>query len=89
MQHIKSGHARALVINSGNANACLGEQGYKDAEEMASLAAQLLNCDAKNVLVGSTGVIGMPLDMPKVRSGIKEAIQNFPKKAVTMRLRLL
>jgi len=80
MQHIKSGHARALVINSGNANACLGEQGYKDAEEMASLAAQLLNCDAKNVLVGSTGVIGMPLDMPKVRSGIKEAISNFRRR---------
>jgi len=76
----KSGHARALVINSGNANACLGEQGYKDAEEMASLAAQLLNCDAKNVLVGSTGVIGMPLDMPKVRSGIKEAISKLSEE---------
>lgn len=80
MQHIKSGHARALVINSGNANACLGEQGYKDAEEMASLAAQLLNCDAKNVLVGSTGVIGMPLDMPKVCSGIKEAISKLSEE---------
>ncbi|HOM01806.1 MAG TPA: bifunctional glutamate N-acetyltransferase/amino-acid acetyltransferase ArgJ [Acetivibrio sp.] len=74
MEHIKSGHARALVINSGNANACLGERGYRDAEEMASLAAQLLNCDTKNVLVGSTGVIGMPLDLPKVCSGIKDAV---------------
>jgi len=43
-------------------------------------AAQLLNCDAKNVLVGSTGVIGMPLDMPKVRSGIKEAISKLSEE---------
>ena len=80
MEHIKSGYAQALVINSGNANACLGEQGYKDAEEMASLAAQLLNCNSKNVLVGSTGVIGMPLDLSKVRSGIKSAISSLSEE---------
>ena len=74
MSHIKSGYAQAVIINSGNANACIGDQGLKDAQEMADLTAQLLQCDLENVLVGSTGVIGMPLNMPKVRSGIRASI---------------
>jgi glutamate N-acetyltransferase/amino-acid N-acetyltransferase len=74
MNHIKTGYAQAVVINSGNANACIGEQGLKDAQEIADLTAQLLQCDIENVLIGSTGVIGMPLNMPKVRSGIRTAI---------------
>lgn len=74
MEHIKSGYARGVVINSGNANACVGEQGQKDARDMAQLAAELLDCDKENILIGSTGVIGLPLNMPKVRSGIRTAI---------------
>lgn len=74
MEHIKNGKARAVVVNSGNANACVGEQGYKDAVEMATLAAQLLGCDREDILVNSTGVIGMKLDMDAVRSGIKNAV---------------
>lgn len=77
MEHIKRGYAQAIVVNSGNANACVGEQGYKDAKEIASLTAQLLNCDLEDVLVGSTGVIGMPLNMPAVRSGIRNAVANI------------
>ena len=77
MDHIKSGYARGVLINSGNANACIGEQGQKDAREMAELAAQLLNCEVENILIGSTGVIGMPLNMPKVRSGIRNAISSL------------
>jgi len=77
MENIKSGYARAIIINSGNANACVGEQGYKDAAEMASLAAELLECEPAEVLVGSTGVIGVPLNMPAVRSGIRLAVEEL------------
>lgn len=74
MEHIKNGFARAIVINSGNANACVGEAGYKDAKEMAELTAELLQCDAQDILVNSTGVIGTKLNMPSVRSGIRSAV---------------
>ncbi len=74
MEHIKNGYAQAIVINSGNANACVGEQGYKDAKDMAALTAQLLNCTPEDILVGSTGVIGVPLSMPSVRSGIRSSV---------------
>lgn len=74
MEHIKSGYARAVVINSGNANACVGEQGDEDARDMTELAAQLLNCEPGDILVGSTGVIGSRLNMPAVRSGIRSAV---------------
>jgi len=74
MEHIKNNLARAIVINSGNANACIGEQGYKDAIEMAQLASSLIGCNPREVLIGSTGVIGMPLNMQAVRSGIRDAV---------------
>jgi glutamate N-acetyltransferase/amino-acid N-acetyltransferase len=77
MEHIKSGYARAIVINSGNANACVGEQGYKDAKEMAELTAKLLQCETEEILVGSTGVIGNPLNMSSVRSGIRSAVSRL------------
>jgi len=77
MEHIKNGYANAIVINSGNANACVGEQGYKDAKEIASITANLLECKSENVLVGSTGVIGIQLDMTAIRSGIKNAVKNL------------
>lgn len=77
MEHIKSGYANAIIINSGNANACVGEQGYADAKEMCSIAAQLLECDPEDILVGSTGVIGKPLDMAAIRAGIEEAVSGM------------
>ncbi len=49
---------RAVVINSGNANACTGEQGMRDAEEMTRLAAEVSGVDAQQALVMSTGIIG-------------------------------
>jgi glutamate N-acetyltransferase/amino-acid N-acetyltransferase len=74
MEHIKSGYANAIVINSGNANACVGEQGYKDAKEIAAITAGLLDCNPEDILVGSTGVIGIPLNMDALRTGIEEVV---------------
>jgi glutamate N-acetyltransferase/amino-acid N-acetyltransferase len=65
--------ARAIVINSGNANACTGEQGMADAGRMAAVAAEALGIAAEDVLVCSTGTIGVPLPMDKVEGGIKAA----------------
>lgn len=77
MEHIKNGYANAIIINSGNANACVGEQGNRDAREIAALAAELLECGPENILLGSTGVIGMPLNMDAIRAGIPELIENM------------
>lgn len=77
IEHIKSGYANALVVNSGNANACVGEQGYKDAKEIASLTAEFLDCNTEDILVGSTGVIGQPLNMDAIRHGIEELVSSM------------
>ena len=71
------GKARAVVVNSGNANACTGEQGLKDAEEMASYAAGLLSTEKELVLVASTGVIGVNLDMAKIKKGEELLVQSL------------
>lgn len=77
MENIKSGYANAVVINSGNANACVGEQGYADALEMATITAGLLECNPQDVLVGSTGVIGKPLDMDLIRPGLDALVSGM------------
>jgi len=70
---VASGRAQAVLVNSGNANACTGEQGRLDAEEMAALAARELGIDAGLVLVASTGYIGHRLPMDALRAGIPAA----------------
>ena len=65
--------ARAIVVNSGNANACTGARGLADAELMTEIAAQQLGVSAKEVLVCSTGRIGMPMPMANVKRGIISA----------------
>ncbi len=75
-KHMRAATHRALVINSGNANCCTGDAGMADAQEMADLVAAELGCTAKEVLVCSTGVIGVPLPMDAVRTGIKVAIHQ-------------
>jgi glutamate N-acetyltransferase/amino-acid N-acetyltransferase len=67
------GIAAAVVVNSGCANACTGEDGLRDAREMTRLAAAAIGCAAKSVLVASTGVIGVKLPMAKVGAGISLA----------------
>jgi glutamate N-acetyltransferase/amino-acid N-acetyltransferase len=68
------GIARAIVVNSGCANACTGVQGKADADRMASEVANGLGCSPEQVLVASTGVIGVNLEMDKVVSGIRAAV---------------
>lgn len=67
---------RAVVINSGNANACTGEEGLRAAQAMTSAVAGELNCHADQVLVCSTGIIGVQLPLGKVTSGIPAGVQS-------------
>ncbi len=64
------GTARAVIVNSGCANACTGDQGMQDAREMAAETARLIGCPIEQVLVASTGVIGVGLPMAKLRDGL-------------------
>jgi glutamate N-acetyltransferase / amino-acid N-acetyltransferase len=74
-RHLKKskGSASAIVVNSGNANACTGPQGDLDARAMADQAAYILGAASSEILVCSTGVIGQPLPMKHVSSGILSA----------------
>lgn len=67
------GKVRGLVVNSGNANACTGPRGAADARRMQALAAAAIGCAPGEVLVASTGVIGEPLPMDRVETGISLA----------------
>jgi glutamate N-acetyltransferase/amino-acid N-acetyltransferase len=69
-KHIAKGRAQAVVVNSGCANACMGGQGLADARGMANLAAAKLGLSPEDILVVSTGIIGVPLPMDKIRTGI-------------------
>jgi len=73
-QRVKSGFARAIVVNSGNANACTGERGLADVEHICKFAGDLLNVPAQHVLNASTGIIGVPLPMDKIEIGIMDAL---------------
>lgn len=73
-KRLQSGRAVAVVVNSGCANACTGEQGLTDAAEMADLAAKGIGASPEDVLIASTGVIGVPLPMKLVRDGIEKIV---------------
>jgi glutamate N-acetyltransferase/amino-acid N-acetyltransferase len=74
-EHLRrtGGRVRAIVVNSGCANACTGDDGMRNARSMAAMAAEAIGCPAEEVLVASTGVIGVALDMPAIASGIATA----------------
>src|SRR5208283_1603713 len=74
IERVKRRTAQAIVVNSGNANACTGKQGLKDAREMVRLTERALNIPAGSALVGSTGRIGVTLPMKNVKRGILEAV---------------
>ena len=72
-ERIKKGKLQAVVVNSGNANACTGRRGLRDAQTMCEQVGRHLGIDPGKVLPSSTGVIGVPLPMAKVRQGIAHA----------------
>ena len=74
---VATGTAHAVVSNSGCANACTGAVGDADAKKTQEVAAAALGCDPLDVIVGSTGVIGVPLPMDKVEAGVKQAVSEL------------
>ncbi len=79
MEHIKNGTTRALIINSGNANACTGKQGMDDGYAMAEKTAECLGIKKEEVLIYSTGVIGQPMPMDLILSGIDTCAKSLVK----------
>jgi glutamate N-acetyltransferase/amino-acid N-acetyltransferase len=77
MDHLRDGRAAAVVLNSGNANAATGEQGRRDARRMCELVADGLGCVPSDVLVCSTGLIGVPLPMEPVEAGIPKLVETL------------
>ncbi|MCL4537569.1 MAG: bifunctional glutamate N-acetyltransferase/amino-acid acetyltransferase ArgJ [Nitrospirae bacterium] len=82
MKLIKSGKGQAIIVNSGNANACTGKQGMKDAVEMAELAATALGLKPNNAYVCSTGVIGTLMPMERIRPKVSELANNLGKASI-------
>jgi glutamate N-acetyltransferase/amino-acid N-acetyltransferase len=78
---LESGYLKAIVVNSGNANACTGAQGMEDAGTMATTTAAALNILPNEVAVASTGVIGVPLPIEKIISGIQDAAVQLKTNA--------
>lgn len=74
-ERVKSGRARGVVVNSGCSNVAMGARGIRDARTMAKLAAKAVGCEEDDMLVASTGVIGEPLPMDALRSGIPKAAE--------------
>src|SRR5262249_22092897 len=70
---------RGIFVHSGGANACIGQEGLNDARQMAELVAEYFNCDDREVLVASTGVIGVRLDMAKIESGVRLATAELSR----------
>jgi glutamate N-acetyltransferase/amino-acid N-acetyltransferase len=79
-EHLATGQARAVVVNSGCANAATGDEGLADAREMAAATARELGCRPSEVVVASTGVIGVRLAMDKVRAGIAAAVPTLSRE---------
>ncbi len=73
-EHLSDGCAQAVIINSGNANACTGDTGMANARRMAAATAEQLGIEANLVLVSSTGVIGQQLPMENIETGIQTAV---------------
>ncbi|HSD28902.1 MAG TPA: bifunctional glutamate N-acetyltransferase/amino-acid acetyltransferase ArgJ [Vicinamibacteria bacterium] len=79
-EHVAGGRARAIVVNAGCANAGTGDAGLADARETAGLVADAVGCGPREVLVASTGVIGVRLPMEKLRAGIPEAGRRLSRE---------
>ncbi|MFT8315921.1 MAG: bifunctional glutamate N-acetyltransferase/amino-acid acetyltransferase ArgJ [Clostridium sp.] len=75
MKFIENENTQAIVVNSGNANACTGEDGYSNALSMAATTSKALGLSPEEVIVASTGVIGVPMPMDTITSGIGMACE--------------
>lgn len=78
-EHLKNGRAQAIIVNSGNANACTGEQGWEDTVAMAQQTADLLDISPQDALVASTGVIGVEMPMDRIADGIRGAAAGLSR----------
>src|SRR4051794_26479081 len=79
-RHLEEGRARAVAVNAGNANACTGEQGMRDAVRMAQVAGRALGVEPGEVIVASTGVIGRMLPMDRVEQGLRDAAARLSRE---------
>jgi len=79
MAHVKSGKARAIIVNSGNANACTGQLGMIHAKAMATAVARRLGVPTEHVLVCSTGRIGVNMPIVKIEAGIKKLLKRVSR----------
>lgn len=79
-QHLRKGQGRAILVNSGNANACTGAKGMKVAEIMARIIADPLRTPAHTVFVGSTGVIGQPLPVEKIEAAVPALLERLSRR---------
>ena len=77
MERVKSGMARAVLANSGSANACTGRQGLRDGRRLSGLIASSLKIDPSRVLLASTGVIGKPLPMPLIEKNLPRLVTSL------------
>jgi len=80
--HLKDNKAQAIIVNSGNANCMTKAKGLKDANEMAACVAKALKIKNKDVLVASTGIIGKPLPIDKIKKGISSLTNNISKNGL-------
>jgi glutamate N-acetyltransferase / amino-acid N-acetyltransferase len=77
MEHARTGALQAIVASSGCSNVCTGERGIRDAREMVKQTAELLRIPPSHVLIASTGVIGQPLPMDKIRAAIPKLVKSL------------
>ncbi len=78
-EHLADGRAQAIIVNSGNANTCTGEEGLKAARRMAELVSQYLPVKTEDVVVASTGVIGQQLDVSVIEAGMPDLVKGLSK----------
>jgi len=76
-ENIQQGKIKAIVVNSGNANACTGDKGLENAWIMAETTAEVLGVEKQNIIVSSTGIIGVPMPMEAIVTGIKKAAEEL------------
>ncbi len=81
-ERVRSGKTRGVVVNSGCSNVAMGDRGRRDARRMSALAAESLGCMPEEILVASTGVIGEPLPMGALRSGIPKAVEALSREGL-------